>query len=245
MSMEKVKLVNGYYYHIYNRGVDKRDIFMDKQDYCRFIQYLYECNDKNAITSFGRDLKYRIRNGEIDKNLTSIVIRPRKILVEIISFSLMPNHFHLILKQTNDNGISKFMQKLGTGYTMYFNVKNERTGRLFASKYKCKHIDSDEYLKYLSRYIHLNPVDLIDSGWRERGIRDKDRVNNFLEFYKWSSYLDYIEIHNFPSVINKDQLSCYFKTSGDYKEYIQSWISDDFEVLRDKEVLFGQKKQPK
>jgi len=141
----------GEYYHIYNRGTEKRDIFLDKADYLRFIVLLYISNNIEAV---------HISNlREQGKFLRDIINLERKeTLVDIGTYCLMPNHFHLLIKEKRAGGISEFMKKISTGYSMYFNKRYERTGRLFEGTFKSVHADSDEYLKYLFAYIHLNPI---------------------------------------------------------------------------------------
>lgn len=224
--MRKIKFVNGHFYHIFNRGVDKRKIFMDKQDYYRFIHDLYEFNDANAVIN----LSYRY--GEY-RGSTSISERIRKILVEIICFCLMPNHFHLILRQLVENGISKFMQKLGTGYTMYFNQKYERTGALFGGRFKSVFIETDEQLLHLFRYIHINPLTLIQPNWEEIGISNWNSANKFLEDYKWSSYLAYIGKHNFPSLINRKLILEYFNNENAYRKFVNEYLLKDKTKIQD------------
>jgi putative transposase len=232
----KIKLVTGYYYHIYNRGIDKRLIFLDKQDYYRFIHCLYEFNDQNSVLNFNRKFQ------KINRGLASIVDKGenkiRKIrdkIVEIICFCLMPNHFHLILKQLKEQGISKFMLKIGTGYAMYFNQKNQRTGRLFEGSFKSILITRDEYMIHLSRYIHLNPIELIEPDWKEKGIKDWRRVNKYLSQYRYSSYLDYIGKDNFPSVTNRKFLLDYFGSGENYKKFVNKWVKED--IKKYKELL--------
>ena len=159
----------GAYYHIYNRGSDKRAIFMDERDCERFMECLKEFNTEKNINI--RDLRDQ---REVKTPLDPISGK----LVEVFCYCLMPNHFHLILKELVEGGIAKFMHKVGIGYTMYFNKKYERSGHLFQGKYKHKEIDADFYLTYLTGYIHLNPV---MSGLVRRP-----------EQYKYSSYLDYL-----------------------------------------------------
>lgn len=231
--MRKIQFENDNFYHIYNRGVEKRQIFQDQQDYYRFIHYLYEFNDANRIINLWKRTKNFKDTLCVEGKQENNKRQRRELLVEVICFCLMPNHFHLILKQKADNGISRFMHKVGTGYTMYFNQKNERMGRLFQSTFKAKIIESDEYILHLSRYIHLNPIDIIKSSWKEEGILSSewDEINKFLEKYKWSSYLDYIGIKNFPSVINKDFLNEQFLDSIKYKEFISSFVIDELSRL--------------
>src|SRR3989339_259722 len=205
-DMRKTDFLNDNYYHIYNRGADKRQIFSDNLDYVHFIHYLYEFNDSKNIFNCGRN---------IDGGPTSI-IKERDALVEIVAFCLMPNHFHLILKQVKDGGITKFMRKLSTGYVMYFNKRNKRSGVLFQGKFKAIPIENDNYLIHLSRYIHINPLELSDSN-----------LNN----YRWSSYLDYIGIKNFPSVINKATINSLFPKEIAYRYFVSQFIGSDLEKI--------------
>lgn len=149
--MRKVTFANGEYYHIYNRGVDKRDVFLDENDYMRFLKNLREFNN-NLI----REERLRIQNNlksEFDSDTES---NSEEQFAEIIAYCLNSNHYHLILKQNSEKGIEKFMQKIGTGYTNYFNKKYERSGVLFQGKFKAISIDSNEYLLYLSAYVNRN-----------------------------------------------------------------------------------------
>lgn len=225
--MRKVWFVDGHFYHVFNRGVDKRKIFLEEKDYYRFIHDLFEFNDLDAAVNPGR------RVNKIEGGSTSNNGKIRKLLVEIVSFCLMPNHFHLILKQTRKEGVIKFMQKLGTGYTMYFNQKNERTGSLFGNRFKAVLIEKDEYLTHLSRYIHLNPVELIQPDWKEKGINNWVAANKFLAEYRWSSYPDYIGKRNFPSVINKSSLLEYFRSSEEHKKFVAEWLTKDYEKIKE------------
>ncbi len=146
----------GEYYHVYNRGVEKRIIFDNEFDYQRFLLLLVLVNDEKSV-----EIQQLVR----DYTIPELIGQKRKPLVSIVSFCLMPNHYHLILRETSEAGISKFMHKLGTGYTLYFNVKNDRSGSLFQGTYKAKHIEDDRYLRYLFEYIHLNPIrDLLEKG---------------------------------------------------------------------------------
>jgi putative transposase len=222
--MRKTQILNNGLYHIYNRGTEKRQIFLDNFHYARFIHYLYEFNDIKHDANLSR---------KIDEGSTSVMRESRELLVEINALCLMPNHFHLILRQLKDGGIAKFMQKVGTGYTMYFNKSNKRNGALFQGRFKAIQIESDEYLTHLSRYIHINPVELIEPGWKEKGIQDWERANEFLGSYRWSSYLDYIGVKNFPSLINKEIISSYFQNNESYKNFVNQWLNKDLEFIRE------------
>ncbi|MBU1180351.1 transposase [Patescibacteria group bacterium] len=218
--------------HVYNRGVDKRIIFNSSADYARFIHTLYLSNDIEYVA-----VNYIRANQDIDSlNVESSTLNIHKHsgrrLVDILCFTLMPNHYHLLLRQVVENGIPRFMHRVNTAYTNFFNLKNERTGSLFEGRYKYKIITNEQYLVYLSQYIHLNPIKIIEPGWKEKGISDWKQANAFLENYKWSSYQDYIGVKNFPSVINPGLLEEYYKKPEEYKKFVNSYLVQDIESIK-------------
>lgn len=148
-----------------------------------------------------------------------------KTLVDIGAYCLMPNHFHLLLHEKTENGISLFMQKLTTAYTMYFNKKYDRSGGLFQGTYKAKHADSDIYLKYLFGYIHLNPVKLIEPTWKEKKIKNRIQAEKFLEKYQYSSYPEYTNKKRKEGVIIQNEaFPDYFDKISDFSEMIRFWL---------------------
>lgn len=148
--MRKVPLVEGEFYHIYNRGVDKRIIFSDQDDVARFLQSM---NEFNTLEPIGSIYENSFAKGQLGSETPKL---EETKLVNFVAYCLNPNHFHFILEQVAENGISKFMQRLGGGYTNYFNEKEERSGALFQGVFKSIHINSNEYLLYLSAYVNLN-----------------------------------------------------------------------------------------
>ncbi len=206
----------GEYYHLYNRGTEKRNIFSTKADYERFLSLLYLCNGTSPVhlQRQGRTLTENLENEMSGQ------------LVDIGAYCLMPNHFHLLVREVTNGGISRFVQKLTTGYTMYFNTRHERTGALFQGKFKATHVDSDNYLKYLISYIHLNPVKLIDPNWKENGISNRKQAEAYLEKYRYSSYLDYLGRERIEAaILNKASLPDYFETRVGFKESVTEWLS--------------------
>ena len=155
--MRKTEFACEEYYHIYNRGVDKREVFLDEKDYTRFLLCMDLLNDEKGgqMEKLRNEKNPKVRPSEFRRSNLGIP-EARQKLVDIICYCLNPNHYHFILKQLRDGGIVKFMQKLGTSYVMYFNKKYERNGVLFQGKYKSIHIDSNEYLLYLSAYVNAN-----------------------------------------------------------------------------------------
>jgi putative transposase len=201
------------FYHIYNRGVEKRNIFLKKSDYQRFIKLLYVANGTAP---------YRF---EKIKNTPLNQIDRGSPLVAIGAYVLMPNHFHILVKEITEGGISKFMEKLTTGYSSYFNIINERVGSLFQGTYKAEHADTDEYLKYLFSYIHLNPIKLIDGKWKEKGIKDLNKTKKFLLSYDYSSYQDYLGMKREKNLIlTKEAFPEYFKDEFEFKDFVDNWI---------------------
>lgn len=214
----KTAFVPENYFHIYNRGIEKRNIFLDYNDYRRFLVLLYLCNNTEPV-----DLRNLIDN----KGLTfeeMFNIKRKEILVDIGSYCLLPNHIHVLIKPRIEKGVSLFMQKLFTAYTMYFNKKNIRTGRLFESTFKAKIIERDEHLKYLFAYIHLNPVKLIEPEWKENGIKNFDKAKKFLNNYGWSSYLSYLQPERNDSLLSKKSFPEYFDNAKEFNDFIDEWL---------------------
>ena len=185
MPSRKIDFINGNFYHIFNRGVDKRDIFLDTDDLSYFVNRLKDFND---INSYGGA---RISNLPKYKKLRS----PTSKLVEIYAYCLLPNHFHLVVEQKSEGGISKFMQKLLTGYTHFFNKKYERSGVLFQGGFKAKEINDDFYLKNILIYVTFNhKIHNISKAFKS----SKDDVNiqykmrKFFEFHDFEEYANSI-----------------------------------------------------
>lgn len=221
--MKKPQFINNEIYHIYNRGVEKRDIFLDDQDRFRFIHNLFEFNNKNQVVN--ASYRFNPKSMEVEPQyFERQEKKPRKLLVEILTFCLMPNHYHLLLRQKIEKGIICFMQKLGTGYTMYFNQKNERVGPLFQGRFKAIHVNKQEYLDYLFHYIHFNPLDLTIPEWREGKIKNYQKTIESLNSYRWSGHLDYISTKNFPSVTQREFLLKTFGGEKNYKDNITNWF---------------------
>lgn len=170
--MRKAVFANGEVYHVYNRGVDKRSIVQDQIDADRFFQSMLEFNVSDPIGSIYEN---SFRKKQLGGSTSKSNDEDGK-LVEIIAYCVNPNHFHIILQQVSDRGIERFMQRLGTGYTMYFNNRYERSGSLFQGKFKSIHVGTNEYLLRLSAYVNLNfrvhkygeeVAFLIRSSWNE------------------------------------------------------------------------------
>jgi len=236
----------GEFYHLFNRGVEKRDIFMDESDRYRFVFSLYECNDANMVKMDRRILDRRERkfsrchldNFCLGDTLPILpIVKPykREMLVEIIAFVLMPNHYHLIVRPLVEGGVSLFMKKLSNSYTGYFNDKYGRKGMgaLFQSVFKAVRVEGDGQFMHLVEYLFSNPVEIIDPEWKNRGAQDAKKAIEFINNYKWSSYSDSIGVKNFPSVTARDFLWKIFggkdgvaAGSRNVKKYVEEWIKN-------------------
>ena len=202
--MRKVRFADGEFYHIYNRGVVKRVVFSEIQDFERFLESMVEFNAVEPIGSL-------FEHAFADKNKKH---SPK--LVNVICYCLNPNHYHLILEQLKENGISEFMKRLGGGFTNYFNLKNHRNGALFQGKFKAAHIDSNEYLLHVSAYVNLNNLVHKIKGERFRS--------------SWREYLDTSD----KVLCAKDIIFKHFKNKDEYRDFAENSLSS---ILKRKDLL--------
>ncbi len=154
MPARNTPLVTNHYYHVFNRSLARMPIFSYKSDYYRALDLLYYYNFKNPPYSLS---KLKKADRKIRENIYQELEKKANCLVKIIAYCLMPNHYHLLIKQVQENGIMLFIRNFQNGYAKYFNLKNERRGSLFESRFKAVLIEDDNQLLHLSRYIHLNP----------------------------------------------------------------------------------------
>lgn len=193
MPYRIIPFANGSFYHLYNRGINKQQTFSDKRDYSHFTKTFFYYQIANPKPRFS-----------IYRQQKTFPIDETKKIVEIIAYCLMPNHFHLLVKQLQDGGISEFMRKFVHSYTKYRNTKHNSQGPIFQALFKAVHIETDEQLVHVSRYIHLNPlVALI--------VKD-------LQAYPWSSYPTFISLDNQP--VAKEEILSFFKSPRAYEKFV-------------------------
>lgn len=202
--MRREQFVEGEFYHIYNHGVEDRDIFSEEYDTIRFLESMVMFNDIDPIGSIYEQSfvkEFSSLGGEASKS--------KGRLVNIVAYCLNPNHFHLILEQVSEKGISEFMHRLGGGYTMYYNNKYRHRGSLFRGVFRAVHVSSNEYLLHLSAYVNLN-----------------DRVHQLggeaskLVKSSWKEYTDPLD-KNKDEICVKDIILEQFKNKDDYKIYAE------------------------
>jgi len=205
MASRMIPLVSGCYYHIYNRGVNKKRIFLDKRDYVRGLNLARFYNFVDYPVRFSKFLLLaKDQRMEIWKRLE----KSSKKMVDIISYCLMPNHYHFLLKQNTDNAISKYMANFQNSYAKYFNIKYEQIGHLFQGRFKSKLIEDEETLLHISRYIHLNP-------YSSALVKNTKDVCN----YPWSSLKEYLNSNNFD-FCKKEVVLSSFKNQKKYEDFV-------------------------
>lgn len=203
MPGRAIPLVTGEFYHIFNRGIDHRPTFLDKKGFSRaqislkFYRFISPPMRLSLFLTLGEEQRKRIFN-ELEK---------KKVLVEIISYCLMPNHFHILLRQKVENGISKFMSNFQNSYTRYFNERNQRNGPLFLDQFKAVRVETEGQLLHLSRYIHLNPY----SSYVVKNL-------NGLERYSWSSLSEFLG--GGESFCKRGLVMSFFKGGEEYKKFV-------------------------
>ena len=200
MGARKEAFVNEEFFHVCNRGVDKRIVFMDEYDIRRFFQSMVEFNTIDPIGSLYENSFLRLGGS---------TAKLKKELVNIIAYCLNPNHFHLILEQLVDGGISEFMRRLSGGYTWYFNNKHKRSGSLFQGRFKAVHVDSNEYLLHVSAYVNLNDRVHQLGGSTAKLVKSMS---------SWGEYTD----KRIKGICEKDIILGQFKTIGAYKKFALS-----------------------
>lgn len=221
MPLRKTVFVNNHYFHVLNRGVAESFIFKSSRDYQRFTNLINFYRYNNLRLSFSRYTKLPSEQRvEFEKEL----YEKGKPSIEIYSYCLMPSHFHLQIKQITDNGIQKFMANIQNSYAKYYNIKNNRFGPLFQSRFKAKIILSDEIMLHISRYIHLNPISSYPVNSEE------------LSSYQWSSlpvYLGVLESH----YINTDLILKIIGGENKYKKFIYNQIDYQQKLIKIKNLL--------
>lgn len=205
----------GEYYHVLNRGNDKQDIFLDDYDKARFLfLILYfqspvlHCNLRRIVDKYIKNTAFNI-----DKSILKEIVNTR--YVELVGFVFMPNHFHLIVYESQVDGVSKYMQRVLTSYTKYFNTKYDRSGHLFQGRYKRIYINSDNQLSYLSAYQHRNPREL--QKWKDKEVE-----------YPWSSYQDYVKENRWGELLKNDIIMNRFEGGEDYNKFVQNSGAKEF-----------------
>jgi len=211
------------FYHTYNRGTEKRKIFLENSDYFRGVHDLYEFNDAKPVFNLSKRLDASLHN----RSSTAINGKLREKIINMGVWCLMPNHYHIFSSPITDNGLPNFHQKFGGGYTCFFNIKYNRNGVLFQGRYKKIKVTNDAQALQLICYIQSNPLEIWRPDWKEKYLTDAE-IKDALEFlkkeYRWSSHLDYWGIKNFPSLIDTDFMHRFFESPEEYQKFFTDWL---------------------
>lgn len=206
--MRLVRIAPGEHYHIYNRSVNKQVIFHDVNDYARFLfLILYLQSPVVKFPQIGRMVKQFVKNSAFDTLDVNEVIKKRS--VELISFCIMPNHFHLLVKELEESGIAIYMQRVLTAYSKYYNTKYGQSGHVFQGPYQAVHIEDNRQLLHVSAYIHRNAREI--SKWFQKEHK-----------YPWSSYQDFIDGNRWGDLLLTDIVLGQFKSKERYWKFVQT-----------------------
>lgn len=202
------------YYHICNRGVGKQTIFHDTKDYFRFLFLILYFQSPQVFQNLARYINDFVQHPML--NIAEEVIGKRN--VELAAFCIMPNHFHLLVKEVNDGGISSYIQRISNAYGKYYNTKYKRSGHVFQGVYKLIHINDDAQLLHTSAYIHRNPLEI-------------SKFKNTYEQYPWSSLQDIVNENRWGELIRFDILLGEFKNSSGYRKFVQTSPTKEYKKL--------------
>lgn len=204
MPGREIPLITEEFYHVFNKTIASQPAFCTKRDYKRFLETIFYYQNKTTPVRYS---KFLILSTKEREGILESLKKQKNFMVEFISFCLMPNHFHLLLQQLEDSGISKFCSNLTNSYTRYFNVKNKRKGPLFQGKFKAVRIETDEQLLHVTRYIHLNPY----TSYVVKTLEE-------LATYPYSSLSEYLKLRK-EKTVDKEQVLCHFKTLKSFKSF--------------------------
>ena len=205
--MRLIRIAPGEHYHIFNRAVNKQIIFHDISDYFRFLFLILYLQSPIIFQQLGRKVKEFVQSRALDRGEEDKIIKKRR--VELVAFCIMPNHFHLIVKELEEGGITAYMQRGLTAYSKYYNTKYDKSGHVFQGPYKVVHITDNRQLLYLSAYIHRNPREIV------KWFRKEDQ-------YQWSSYQDFIGENRWGKLILPDIIIGQFKNKAEYKNFVKT-----------------------
>lgn len=223
--MRDTEFVPGEYYHIYNHGVEEREVFTSDFDFKRalvsFVAFNDEKDSPSNLSRFVKNPAQLVNYYTPDK---------RRRIIDIIAYTILPTHYHIFVREKAEQGISRFMHRFSKGYSRYFNLKDKRDGTLWKSPFQARLIDNEDYFVHIISYIHLNILDLIGLQWREGEIEDWDKAASELSSYPWSSYGYYrkgLDQFGYQSLILSapDWFSDYYPEPFDFEDKLKDWSS--------------------
>lgn len=223
--MRTFSITPGGYYHIFNRGNNKQPTFLDNRDRARFLFLIMHLQSPAIFQNISRQVAHYVKNSafNIGGEDELKIVQNRE--VKIISFALMPNHFHLMVSELKSRGIAHYMQRVLCAYTKYFNTRHERSGHLFQGPYKAVHIKDNRQLLYLSSYIHKNPKEI--NEWKNKE-----------HLYPWSSYQDFVKENRWGKLLQQNIILDQFSNKKEYGYFVKSSLAKELKNnLNDKLLI--------
>ena len=229
--LRKEKFAPGEYYHIYNRTLFNIPIFKDGKNCDRLMQAFLFANSTKSTQAF--QFLRNNQNSTIKDALE--IIKDGDKLVDLICYAIMPDHYHILLREKTEGGITSFIHKCNISVAKYINIKTERRGPLFESLFKSKHIAKNDYLLHLSLYIHLNPLDfLIGKQWREHKIQNWNQIRNKLVNYPYSSLKNFLDVNYENKIISGTKIITeQFKNAKEYESFLREWSEEMLDTIND------------
>ena len=219
--MRKTQFGDGEYYHLVGRGVYKQKLFLDQHDWARFLFLILYFQSNETLYNISRITSSFIKKGVFGLSTSKKreIIKNR--IVHLSAFTFMPNHFHLLVRQETEKGISTYMQRVLTAYAKYFNTKYKKSGHVFQGPFRAVHITTNEQLLHVSAYIHKNQKEL--SSWKNKG-----------DVYPWSSYIDYVKENRWGDLLDTTIIIEQFESAKKYKDFVESHSAkEDIQIKYD------------
>ena len=229
--MRKIKFVPGEYYHVYDRTIRGMTEFKNVKNALKLTQSFLIANS----TESGRAFQFLRDNKNASAKDVLKILKEGEKLVDILCYSIMPDHYHLLLRERNENGISNFIRKCNISIAKYINIKNNRLGPIFESRFKAKHINSNDYLLHLSLYIHLNPLDILSGRrWRVNKLKNWSSEKKKLLNYPWSSLRSFLDDdYQNPIISDTGVILSQFSGGKDYEFFLRNWSEETLDEVRD------------
>ncbi len=212
--MRRTIIAPGEYYHVYNKRILEEPLFREKRDFIRFLFLLVFFQSPHGITNTKRQVDYYQNHNEfsVDKEIKDQIVQER--VVELIAFTLMPTHFHILLRELQEGGISRYLQRIEAGYARYYHIKYEVLGHVFKGSFGITYVESNQQLIYLSTYLHRNPRELL--AWRNKE-----------QNYPWSSYQDYLGSNRWGKLLKPGIVLGQFNSPAEYRRFVQKSVAKE------------------
>ena len=229
--LRKEKFVPGEYYHIYDRTIFNTPVFKDNKNCVRLMQAFLLANSTQSSQAF----QFLRDNQKATIENALEITKKGKQLVDVICFAIMPDHYHMLLREKIEGGITSFIHKCNISVAKYINTKTERHGPLFEGLFKSKHVTNNNYLLHLSLYIHLNPLDfLVGKGWREHKIQNWNQIRDKLIYYPYSSLKNFLNKNHEDKIISGAEIiTDQFKDVKEYKSFLRDWSEEELNIIND------------